>query len=362
MDCTNNQNHGKKYMKSENRELNIVYGDSALGVHGERFSYIFSYSGGGLESLVIDGKEWLYRAPKPTFWRALTDNDRGNKFHLRSGMWLAADMFINCVGAHVQVDGKEIGLPIAPANNDYAECDSEKQTAKKVAITFIYETITIPSTRVTVCYEVNTQGQIKVEVHYQGNDALPELPVFGMRFIMPTKAVFYRYEGLSGETYPDRMAGGIPGVYEVEGLPVTKYLVPQDCQVHMETKWLEVYRNRTLSNVDKKVASSKITGYKKAEEEDVFSLRFSAVDKNFAFSCIPYTAEELENATHMEELPPARRTVVSILGAVRGVGGINTWGADVEPAYHIDAGKDMKYSFVIEIPGAEPAHCHRISS
>ena len=35
---------------------------------------------GGLESLVKDGKEWLYRSPRPTFWRATTDNDRGNGF------------------------------------------------------------------------------------------------------------------------------------------------------------------------------------------------------------------------------------------------------------------------------------------
>lgn len=329
MDCMN---------KKESPKLHIVYGDVTLGVHGEGFEYIFSYACGGLESLVIGGKEWLYRAPKPTFWRALTDNDRGNKFHLRSGMWLSADMFIACVGESVQVDGRDTELPIAPFNNQY----TEEETAETIAVTFVYETITVPSTTVTVTYEVNVQGQIKVDVVYCGNKALPELPVFGMRFIMPTGATSYCYEGLSGETYPDRMAGGIPGVYEVEGLPVTKYLVPQDCQVHMDTKWLEIYRNTTLSNVDKRATEEK------EDRQERFGLRFSGVDGNFAFSCIPYTAEELENATHIEELPPARRTVVSILGAVRGVGGINTWGADVEPAYHIDAGKDIRYSFVIE--------------
>ena len=70
--------------------------------------------------------------------------------------------------------------------------------------------------------------------------------------------------------------------------------------------------------------------------------------KYFAFSCLPYTAQELENAMHHEELPPARRTVVSILGAVRGVGGINSWGADVEDAYHISGEQDITYGFWIE--------------
>ena len=45
---------------------------------------------------------------------------------------------------------------------------------------------------------------------------MPELPAFGMRFVMPTKADGFVYEGLSGETYPDRKAGGIHGIYEVE--------------------------------------------------------------------------------------------------------------------------------------------------
>ena len=76
--------------------LRVVYGDFTLGVHGEGFDYIFSYAQGGLESLVKNGYEWLYRCPKPTFWRALTDNDRGSKFHIKSGSWLAADMFIDC--------------------------------------------------------------------------------------------------------------------------------------------------------------------------------------------------------------------------------------------------------------------------
>ena len=53
-------------------KLRVVYGDYTLGVHGEGFDYIFSYAQGGLESIVKNGYEWLYRCPKPAFWRALT--------------------------------------------------------------------------------------------------------------------------------------------------------------------------------------------------------------------------------------------------------------------------------------------------
>lgn len=319
MDCTN----------SKIDQLQIIYGDVTLGVHGEDFHYIFSYQTGGLESLVIGGKEWLYRTPKPTCWRATTDNDRGSRFSQKSGMWLGTDMFLFCSNVLVTIDGKDIEKPIAPFNNAF----SEKEVASTVKVTFTYKTITVPTTEIDVSYEVNGTGRILVKVHYYGKEGLPELPVFGMRFVMPTKAAGFTYEGLSGETYPDRMAGGVPGVYSVEGLPVTRYMVPQDCNVHMNTKWLEVSRNTTQNNADK--------------SNDTFKLRFFAVDKEFAFSCIPYTAEELENATHHEELPLPRRTVVSILGAVRGVGGINSWGADVEKECHISAEEDIEYTFEI---------------
>lgn len=76
-------------------------------------------------------------------------------------------------------------------------------------------------------------------------------------------------------------------------------------------------------------------------------LRIEKTDEPFAFSCLPYTAEEIENATHHEELPPARRTVLCVCGAVRGVGGIDSWGSDVEEAYRINAENVISYSFAI---------------
>lgn len=322
------------YMNKDSEKLSVIYGDCTLSVKGEDFHYIFSYAAGGLESLNVRGREWLYRVPRPAFWRALTDNDRGNGLHLKSGMWLAADMFLRCKDISVKVNGEKIELPKPPVNNAF----TGKEEADTISIRFRYETITTPATIVNVTYIVEGSGRMKVKVKYNGKKGLPELPVFGMRFVMPTMAEGFAYEGLSGETYPDRMAGGIYGTYEIKGLPVTNYLVPQDCGVHMETKWLEVYRKETASNVTKGIL---------AQKKERFSLRFEAQESPFAFSCLPYTPEELENATHQEELPPARRTVVSILGAVRGVGGINSWGADVEEGCRISGEKDIKYSFVI---------------
>ena len=314
-------------MANTTNKLRVVFGDLNLGVHAGDFHAIFAYDRGGLDSLVKGGREWIFRTPKPTFWRATTDNDRGCGFNVKSGMWLSADMFIKNAGIEVERDGVPVTDFMPPLNNGY----TNEEYADSIAITFHYETITVPATQVDVRYTVTPDARIRVACTYHGKEGLPQLPVFGWRLVMPTKATGFTYEGLSGETYPDRKAGGIPGVYEVEGLPVTPYLVPQECGMHMDTQWVKIARDTVQSNIGRDLPATCLT--------------VSQVDAPINFSCLPYTAEELENASHHEELPPARRTVLCVCGAVRGVGGINSWGADVEDAYHIDAQKDIAFSF-----------------
>lgn len=103
--------------------------------------------------------------------------------------------------------------------------------------------------------------------------------------------------------------------------------------MHMATEAVTVTRHTTLNNTD-------------VDATD-FSLSVVQTTAPFAFSCLPYTAEQLEAADHIEELPAVRRTVLGVYGAVRGVGGIDSWGADVEPAYHISAEVDHEFSFEI---------------
>ncbi|MCR5691997.1 MAG: beta-galactosidase small subunit [Eubacterium sp.] len=316
-------------MENMENKLKIIYGDWTLGVKGQGFSYMFTYAMGGLSSLYAKGKEWIYRAPMPCFWRALTDNDRGNRFQEKSAMWLGADVFIKKTGLRLWVEGREKKDFLPPDNNKLGS----QTFAESIRLEFAYETLTVPATECYVTYEIQVDGAMTVTTSYKGKKGLPELPVFGLRMIMPTLAEGFTYEGLSGETYPDRRDGGVPGIYEVEGLPVTPYMLPQECGMHVETKWLEVRRKTSLDN-------------RNLPDRET-SLLFEAVDGDFAFSCLPYTAEELESAFHQEDLPVPRRTVVCICGAVRGVGGIDSWGAEPEEAYRIPGDKDLEFSFRI---------------
>lgn len=317
-------------MANIQNKLNLIFGDVGLGVRGSDHEYLFSYDKKGLESIRIAGHEWLLEPIKPIFWRATTDNDRGAGFSQKSATWFGADFFQTGQVKKVWIDQQPIELPLSPLNNQY----TGEEMANEVTVLYEYQLPVQPQTTVEILYQVNSTGQLIVKAHYFGKLGLPELPVFGVRIMIPTLTNRFTYTGLSGETYPDRQQGGQPGTYHVQGLPVTPYLIPQDNGVHMETQVVTLERTTSKNNV--------------ALVTQPFELKVQQIKKSFAFSCLPYTATELENATHQEELPLPRKTVLSILGSVRGVGGIDSWGAEVLPAYRISGEIDHEFEFMLE--------------
>lgn len=323
---------------SAEKGLSAVHGDANYGVRGDGFEIIFSVTEGGPVSIVYNGTEYLYRAPKPALWRASTENDKGNSFRAKSSVWMAADVFSLCTGCEVTEYAKSFantGDTKKEATGADEGCAAEKCTARKydiqdaahrapaaadlekVSLMYTYEFPSAPGAKTEITYTVDRAGRIHTEVVYHGAKGLPELPEFGLRLLMPGKAESYTWEGLSGETYPDRKKGGTFGVHT--GTPeAAYYLVPQECGNHADTC-----------------------------QAQIGDLRIVMDGEPFHLSVLPYTPEELENATHRDELPDTGRTVVSILGRMRGVGGIDSWGSDVEPPYRIPADQDIKYAFYL---------------
>ena len=70
------------------------------------------------------------------------------------------------------------------------------------------------------------------------------------------------------------------------------------------------------------------------------TLTLEKAEKPFFFSAIPYTPAQLEQAQHVWELPGHCRTTVTVASDMRGVGGIDSWGTDVESAYRVSGEED----------------------
>ena len=173
--------------------MKVIHGDVNLGIKGENFSVLFSRADGGMVSLRYGGKEWMTtRPPMPTYWRATTDNDRGNGFSVRSAAWLGADQLWQYNNTQIQVD----------------------EAPDKVTVTYTYGLPVVPATETKVVYEVTADGKIKVNARYFGKKGLPGLPLFGMRFRLLSDAGAFTYYGCGPEeNYPDRNSGARLGIF-----------------------------------------------------------------------------------------------------------------------------------------------------
>ncbi|WP_295417383.1 glycoside hydrolase family 2 TIM barrel-domain containing protein [uncultured Subdoligranulum sp.] len=284
--------------------LTVTEGDGNLGVKGNGFEILFSYTEGGPVSLRMGGAEWLWRAPRPSVWRAATDNDRGCGFPQRSAAWLAADTLAKA------------GKP-----------EILEQSAQKVVLRYTFALPAVPGTEAVLTYTVTDRGALEVEAVYHGAAGAPELPCFGVTFQTAAPVAATRWTGLSGETYPDRYKGAEFGCHE-EVPHIEPHLVPQECGLHLQT------RRAVLQQRD-------------ARGRTTAALELQSCGEPFAFRALPNTAQELEAAQHISELPDTGRTSVTVLGAMRGVGGIDSWGTDVEDAYRLDGAADYTTRFRI---------------
>lgn len=282
--------------------LEIIRGDVNIGVRGRGFTAMFSKAEGGIASLCYDGVEYITRTPKLTFWRALTDNDRGAKTGFDAAQWMTAGLFYKLTDVDVQ------------------------EQKDQVCVTFEYLLPTVPQTKAYVSYRVTGDGKIHVHALYKGTDGLPEMPAFGMDMKLKARYDRVRYYGRGPEeNYLDRREGARLGVHSYQAADnLSAYLFPQECGNRMDVRWVEV------------------------TDADGQGLRFETEGVPFENSVLPCSAYELEAATHREELPKAHYSWVRILESQMGVGGDDSWGAPVHEEYRLSSDIDRNIKFTIQ--------------
>src|SRR5690625_4855932 len=140
--------------------LEVVERDGRLVVSGDDFVVGFDLDSGLLESYQIDGVELIQEGLRPNFWRASTDNDRGNKLHERSAIWREVDQHRQLVG--------------------FGWDDSAGALA--VETEFLYPQLERP--RVKISYSVDVPGSIDIDHHFHPGEASPASPTEGLMLEM----------------------------------------------------------------------------------------------------------------------------------------------------------------------------------
>lgn len=294
----------------------VTHGTHNIGVRGENFDVLFSDLNGGLTSYRYAGKEMIQEIPHPNFWRAPTDNDCGNNMGGVRGQWKLASLYATAKGI-----GKEIPSVHGGTILQNPTCEVE---ADSVVVTYLYNLQTSPAAECSLQYRVFGDGRIQTTLHYDPVEGLAAMPEFGVLFKIDADYDTVEWYGNGpAETYWDRQHGAKLGIYQNKVADnMAQYLVPQECGAKTAVRWAKV--------VDRKGRG----------------LLFTAdAAKPMFFSALPYTPHEMESAKHPYELPPVHYTVIRAIGEQMGVGGDDSWGANVHPEYIPDVTKPVEFTF-----------------
>ncbi|MHA0857842.1 beta-galactosidase, LacZ type [Paenibacillus sp. CMAA1364] len=278
--------------------LNVENEEDVLRISGERFLVQFNKHSGEMFSYQWDGVELIQQAPRPNFWRAMTDNDRENGHEERSGTWREAGM-----------------------NRTLVQFTHEMQD-QSVKLTTVYSLPTATSSQCTITYMVRGDGEVILDMDLLPGEGLPELPEIGLLLTMDGSFDQLEWYGKGPhENQWDRNSGAPVGLYSGKvSEQWTPYLRPQECGNKTDV------RHASIIN-DQKVGL------------------FIQGSPWFELNVQSYTPTEIEAADHAYKLPKSDTTVVRINYKQMGVGGDDSWGSRPHPEYRLFGNRPYSFRF-----------------
>lgn len=185
-------------------------------------------------------------------------------------------------------------------------------------------------------YDIHPDGAVRVSMHFTpGKQALSEMPRLGMRMILPAEYEMMSWLGRGPqENYADRKTGALIGLYNATVWEqFHPYVRAQETANHCDVRWVAL-RNAAGEGL-------LVTG-----EEPL-----SVSAWNFPMEDIEYRPSQVERR-HGGSILKKDMVWLNIDHQQMGVGGDNTWGAQVHPEYTITP-HEWKYSFTLQPLGAK---------
>jgi beta-galactosidase len=282
----------------------VAVADSPGGVtvSGGGFSVVVGRASGALESFRHGSRELVAGPLVPNFWRVPLDNDIGflllNDMPKRCAAWKAAGPGRRVTAVRVERLSPQAVRIVAEA------------------------TLPVGDSRYVTRYTVYGSGDVVVEGSLTpGAPGLPELPRFGMQMAVPAALSTMTWLGRGPhENYQDRATGAAVGRYSgrLEDL-IHDYVRPQENGNRTDVRWLAL--------TDASGAGLLASGL-----------------PLLSVSAWPYTMEDLERATHTNELPRRDTITLNLDWRQTGVGGDDGWGARPHAEYTLDA-RPYEYRF-----------------
>ncbi len=278
----------------------------------ENIQITFSKRSGLLESYKLNERELLKEPLTPNFYRAWTDNDRGNQMDRRCAPWVENSRIRKLTD--FSLDSSENG--VISVKTSFKLPDGPRIRGDIYGGWFSI---------LHINYKIMPDGEVCVTEKINPYSQLDEMPAFGMKFVMDKNFNHVKWYGKGPhETAWDRKKGAKIGMYEGSVREqFVPYLKPQECGTKTDVRFAYL--------TDENGAGFKFTG------EDVF-----------VFSAFEWDNDEIINAKHLHELPESDKTVMYINYNQTGVGGDTSWGTFAHPEFTLSSGREYIYRFAFK--------------
>ncbi len=295
---------GKKEEKTACGEARVDICDSNAGLNTRDVCALLSYQEGGLVGLGRPLHPSLFeRAPRPSLFRAPSDNDLSNKNAQNQAVF---QMFSLLSKARLISAQDENGA---------------------LVVRYRYGLETVTELTMDIVYRVTPDGAVHVEASSEGVRGLPPLPAFGLSLCLKNDLTDIRYYGLGPEeNYPDRREGAWLGDFcTTVQKNLTPYLLPQFCGNRGGV------RRMTLTN------------------QSGQGIAVEAEDAPLEISVLPCSQQALADAWHQDELAPGSYVYADIACARMGVAGDDSWGAPVLKEYCPPSDQPYRLRFTLRL-------------
>ncbi|WP_101446606.1 glycoside hydrolase family 2 TIM barrel-domain containing protein [Pontibacter ramchanderi] len=290
---------GKGTLKVSDNGDNLV-------LTGRDFTVSFDKKNGILSSYTLNGETLLQQGPKPSFWRAPTDNDIGAGYNKSKRMWREA-----------YDSGKLSKAQHSPTTNGY-EVRFEKEVVDGDAAT-------------AQVFTVYNDGTLKVETSIKplkGDHKVLLRVGNNLQLNKSLDNIAYYGRG-PWENYWDRKTASFVGLYK-QNLDdqYFPYARPQESGNKSDVRWVQ------LTN-------------KKGK-----GLRFEFADSLLNFAALPYSLDDLDpeqdkKQYHSGELEKRDRIYMHVDLQQTGMQGMDSWGSQPLEQYRIPY-KEHQYSYWIK--------------
>ena len=312
------------YEKEGERLALSTQGDR-IEATNDRVRFAINRTTGAALSYEIDGTELFADGfgVRPNFWRAPVDNDYGDGMPRRTQVWKEASR-----DADAEVTGRMEG--------DAAVIAATRALAG--------------GNRVTTTYTVYPSGAVNVRMHFApGEEPMPEMPRYGVRFRLPERMDAFAYFGRGPEeNYWDRKAGTFVGRYETSARrECFPYVRPQETGHHCDTEWIDfgellIVADSTMEFNALRCTVEDLDG-EQAVGRDYQWHNWTKSDSNE----VDKARNAMRRQTHVNDIPVRDFVEVCLDYRQMGLGGYDSWGKRPEESVTLRTGKLRDWGFTL---------------